>query len=327
MSRLVPASHRLCLAPMMDCTDRHCRYFVRQISRHIRLYTEMVTVQAILRGRRDRLLAFDAAEHPVALQLGGDDPAALAMCARIGEELGYDEINLNVGCPSPRVRHGAFGACLMLRPEAVADAVAAMRARVRVPVTVKHRIGVDDRDAFDDMARFVEVVAAAGCDAFIVHARKAWLDGLSPRQNREIPPLRHADVHRLKRDRPDLVIVTNGGIVALDAAEDHLRHVDGVMIGRAAYDQPYLLAEADRRILGDGSAEAPSRSEVVARMLPYIAREVAAGEPLARITLHMRGLFHGAPRAGLWRRHLSEHARQPGAGVGVVADALVLVDR
>ncbi len=324
MTRLPPASHRLCLAPMMDCTDRHCRYFVRQISRRIRLYTEMITTQAILRGRRDRLLAYDPAEHPVALQLGGDDPAALAECARIAEDLGYDEVNLNVGCPSPRVQHGAFGACLMLRPEVVADGVAAMRARVAVPVTVKHRIGVDDRDAYADLARFVEVVAAAGCDAFIVHARKAWLSGLSPRQNREIPPLRHADVRRLKRDRPDLVIVTNGGIADLDAAVDHLDHVDGVMIGRAAYDRPYLLAGADRRILGDATASPPSRAEIVARMLPYIAREVAGGVALGRIALPMQGLFHGEPRAGLWRRHLARHAHLPGAGAGVVEEALAL---
>ncbi len=261
---------RLSVAPMMDWTDRHERFFLRLISRRALLYTEMITTGAILHGARDRLLAFHAAEHPVALQLGGSDPKALAECARIGADLGYDEINLNVGCPSDRVQTGRFGACLMLEPELVRDGVAAMRAAVSIPVTVKHRIGVDARDSYDDLCRFVAVVAESGCTVFTVHARKAWLSGLSPKQNREIPPLSYETVYRLKRDFPQFTIVLNGGVRSLDEAAEELRQVDGVMIGRAAYETPYMLAEADRRIFGDADAPILSRREIVAAFMPYV---------------------------------------------------------
>ncbi|MCP3960351.1 MAG: tRNA dihydrouridine(20/20a) synthase DusA [bacterium] len=314
----------LSVAPMMDRTDRHYRYFLRRITRRTLLYTEMVTTGAILKGDRDRYLGFDDDEKPLALQLGGDDPAQLAECARIAEDFGYDEVNLNVGCPSDRVQQGRFGACLMAKPQRVADAVAAMRAAVRIPVTVKHRIGVDDLDHYDHMRHFVETVAEARCDRFSVHARKAWLSGLSPRENREIPPLRYEDVHRLKRELPDLTIEVNGGITTLEQAEDHLRHVDGVMIGRAAYDRPYLFAEADRRFFGDDSRP-PSRRQVVEAMLPYMERWHRQGAPVSRVTRHMLQLFAGQPGARAWRRYLSENAPRPGSGPEVVRAALARV--
>ncbi|NJN49373.1 MAG: tRNA dihydrouridine(20/20a) synthase DusA, partial [Alkalinema sp. RL_2_19] len=254
---------------MMDRTDRHCRYFLRQISARTLLYTEMVTSQAILHGDLEKLLGFTPEESLIALQVGGDDPARLAKCATIAAEFGYDEINLNVGCPSQRVQSGNFGACLMMEPERVADCVAAMRSASNLPVTVKHRIGVDDHDHYEHLRQFVEIVAAAGCQRFTVHARKAWLKGLSPKENRDVPPLRYADVYRLKQEFPDLVIEINGGILTLDATLEHLAQVDAVMIGRAAYDNPYLLAEADRRIFREAVA-VRSRHEIVEAMYPYI---------------------------------------------------------
>ncbi len=314
-------SSPLAVAPMMDWTDRHERSFLRAISRHVRLYTEMVTTGAILHGPRDRLLAFDPAEHPVALQLGGSDPAALAECARIGADVGYDEINLNCGCPSDRVQSGRFGACLMAEPALVAESVAAMRATVDVPVTVKHRIAIDDMPEWETLVGFVDTVAAAGCERFAVHARKAWLEGLSPRENREVPPLHHDLVHRLKAERPDLHITINGGIETLDQAAAHLAHVDGVMLGRAAYQNPYMLADADRRFF-DPDAPVKTRHDIVEAYLPYIEREIAAGAPLIAMTRHILGLFNGVRGARAWRRYLSENA--PGFG-GTPADAAALV--
>ncbi len=317
-------SHRLCVAPMMEWTDRHCRVFHRLLAPHARLYTEMVHAQAVLRGDREHLLGFDASEHPVALQLGGADPSALAKAARIGEAFGYDEVNLNVGCPSDRVQAGRFGACLMREPALVADCVAAMRAAVKVPVTVKCRIGVDDQDEQSALSGFVATVAAGGCDTFIVHARKAWLEGLSPKENREIPPLRYPEVYRLKAELPHLEIVLNGGVLSLDAASEHLTRVDAVMIGRAAYQNPYVLAEVDRRFSGD-PAPPPPRGESVDRLRPYVERELAAGTRLAAMTRHILGLFQGCPGARAWRRHLAENAHRPGAGPEVIRTAAALV--
>jgi len=316
----------LCVAPMMDWTDRHCRYFHRRISRHTLLYTEMVTTAAIIHGKRDRLLGFDPSEHPVALQLGGSDPAELAQAARVGEEWGYDEINLNVGCPSDRVQSGRFGACLMAEPELVAKLVSAMREAVRIPVTVKSRIAIDEMEEWPTLERFVRLVSGAGCTRFIVHARKAWLQGLSPRENREIPPLRYELVYRLKSEFPQLDISINGGIKTLDAAAEHLRHVDGVMVGRAAYETPYVLADADRRFFG--ASEPPlDRHAVVEAMLPYIEAQRSRGAPLNAITRHMLGLFQGLPGARAWRRHLSENVHSPDAGPEVVLAAMAHVPR
>ena len=317
-------SHRFCVAPMMDWTDRHDRFFLRQISRHARLYTEMITTQAILRGDRARLLDFDAAEHPLALQVGGADPASLSASARIAEDWGYDEININVGCPSDRVQSGRFGACLMREPDLVAECVAAMRASVSIPVTVKCRIGVDNQVPEEIMPRFVDKVAAAGCGTFIVHARKAWLSGLSPAQNRDVPPLDYPLVHALKAARPDLKIVINGGINDMDAAVPHLADLDGVMLGRAAYQTPWVLAEVDRRIFGDAAAP-PDRWDVAEAMVDYAARRGAEGVPLKSITRHMMGLFHGLPGARPWRRVLGEETRQPDASPELIRRAASLV--
>ena len=317
---------RLSVAPMMEWTDRHCRVFLRAITRRTLLYTEMVHSGAIVHGDATRHLAFDAVEQPVALQLGGSDPADLAKAAAIGEEMGYREINLNVGCPSPRVSAGRFGACLMAEPALVADCVAAMAEAVTVPVTVKCRIGVDDRDGYDDLARFVGTVAKAGCHTFTIHARKAWLSGLSPKENRNIPELRYDRVHRAKADFPELAIVLNGGVRSLDEAAAHLEHVDGVMIGRAAYQTPWILRDADARIFRGAHGPA-DRHAVVERMLPYIEARCSEGVPLARIARHMIGLFNGVPGARAWRRHLSENMRAGAAGPDVVRSAAALVPR
>lgn len=307
----------------MDWTDRHCRVLHRQLSSRALLYTEMLTTGAILRGDRARLLAFDPAEHPVALQLGGSDPAELVEAARIGEAEGYDEINLNVGCPSDRVQSGRFGACLMREPELVAECMAAMGAAVRVPATVKCRIGVDDQDPEESLFRLVDLCAAAGVRHFVVHARKALLKGLSPKENRDVPPLDYPLVYRLKRERPELTLVINGGIGSLDEAEAHLDHVDGVMLGRAAYHTPGLLGEADARLFGeDGTVDA---LEALRRYRPYVARELEKGTHLAAMTRHMLGLFHGAPGARTWRRILTVEGVKPGAGLEVVDAALAAV--
>ena len=313
-------SHKLCVAPMMDWTDRHCRRLHRTLTRRARLYTEMLTAEAVIHGDRARLMAFDPAEHPVALQLGGSDPARLALAARIGEDVGYDEINLNVGCPSDRVQSGRFGACLMAEPELVAECMAAISAAVRVPATVKCRIGVDDQDPEGALRRLVDLCASAGVGVFVVHARKAWLKGLSPKENREVPPLDYPLVWRLKRERPDLTIVINGGLASLDEAAAHLAHVDGVMLGRAAYHEPWRLGEADRRFFGDGQEVTPEAA--VALYLPYVRRELEGGAHLAAMTRHMLGLFHGRPGARAWRRILTVEGAKAGAGVAVIASAL-----
>jgi tRNA-dihydrouridine synthase A len=309
---------------MMEWTDRHCRFFLRRLSRRCVLYTEMVTTGAVLHGDRGRLLHYHPEEHPLAIQLGGAEPAALAECARIAESLGFDEININVGCPSDRVQSGRFGACLMADPALVARCVTAMRAAVAVPVTVKSRIGIDDQEEWPALKGFVDTVADAGCRRFIVHARKAWLTGLSPKENRDVPPLRYDLVYRLKAERPDLEIVLNGGVTGLDAADRHLAAVDGVMLGRAAYQNPYLLAAVDRRYFG--AAQAPATRHAAAEaMAGYIEAELAAGTPLAAITRHMLGLFQGVPGARAWRRQLSERAHRPGAGVAVLREALACI--
>ena len=306
----------------MAWTDRHCRYLLRLITRHSLLYTEMMTTSAILHGNHDRFLKFDCCEHPVALQLGGSNPEELAECARIGANYGYDEINLNVGCPSNRVQSGRFGACLMAEPELVAECVAAMQDRVAVPVTVKTRIGIDNRDSYEELARFIQCVREqGGCEVFIIHARKAYLEGLSPKENRTVPPLNYEYAYRIKRQFPDLVIIVNGGIQDLEATEPHLKVADGVMLGRAAYHNPYLLAQVDARIFNDPHPVS-TREEIVNRMLPYIERELNEGVLLKHITRHMLGLFQGMPGARYWRRHLSEVAPRAGAGPEVVAAAL-----
>lgn len=293
---------------MLDWTDRFYRQFARQITRHTWLYTEMVTTGALLHGNRDRFLRFDPCEQPIALQLGGSDPAALAQCAKIAEQWGYDEVNLNVGCPSERVQEGSFGACLMAEPQLVADCVKAMRDVVSIPVTVKHRIGIDKVEEYDYLRNFVDVVAAAGCSTFIVHARNAILKGLSPKQNREIPPLKYDYVYRLKQQRPELEIIINGGITTLEQTDEHLRHVDGVMIGREAYHNPYLLVEADARYYGDHHAQ-PSRAEIIEALMPFVEQEVKDGVPLKIITRHILGLFQGMRGARYWRRQLSDHVQ------------------
>jgi tRNA-dihydrouridine synthase A len=309
---------------MMDWSDRHCRFFHRQMTRHALLYTEMVTAQAIRHGDRERLIGFDPREQPVALQIGGSDPKLLAEAAKWGEDFGYREINLNVGCPSDRVQEGRFGACLMAEPGLVAEAVAAMRHAVSIPVTVKCRIGIDDQDEDEDLDRFIATVAETGCSTFIIHARKAWLEGLSPKENREIPPLNYERIYRIKASHPELTIIINGGIASLDEAEAHLAHVDGVMLGRAAYHTPWILAEVDHRLFGEAPA-ALTRADIVARMKPYITNELAKAPGLARITRHMLGLFHGEPGGRFWRRVLSENAHRRGAGVEIVDMALAAV--
>jgi len=306
---------------MMDWTDRHCRYFLRLISRHAYLYTEMVTTGAILHGDRDHLLAFDPSEQPLGLQLGGSDPHDLAQCARIGEDYGYDEINLNVGCPSDRVRTGRFGACLMAEPQLVADCVAAMSSAVKLPVSIKTRIGIDEHDSYEFLYSLVNAVAAAGCSTVIIHARKAWLQGLSPKENREVPPLNYEAAYRVKRDFPRLEIIVNGGITDLEQAQTHLQHVDGVMLGRIAYHHPYLLAAVDQRLYND-SHPAHSREQVIEALIPYTQKMLASGGRLHHITRHILGLFQGVPGARAWRRYLSENSHAVDAGAEVLKEAL-----
>jgi tRNA-dihydrouridine synthase A len=313
-----PPDHRLCTAPMMDWSDRHCRYFFRRLSPGAAVYTEMVTTGALIHGAVDRHLHFDAAEHPVALQLGGSDPAELAHCARLGERYGYDEINLNCGCPSERVQHGAFGACLMAEPRLVADCVRAMRTAVSIPVTVKHRLGIDSMEDYGFVHGFVETVASAGCTTFVVHARNAVLKGLSPRDNREVPPLKYDYAYRLKRDFPGLRIIINGGVNTLDAMQAHLSQVDGVMLGRAAYHDPYLLARAGARLYGEPLRP---RSAIVDDMFAYAQVEVLRGTPMRAIVRHMLGLYHGQPNARIWRRMLSDARLLAANRPGLLLDA------
>ncbi len=320
MTTKLPA-RRVSVAPMMGCTDRHDRFLLRLITRRALLYTEMIPVQAIVRGDRDRLLAFDAAEHPLALQIGGSEPEAMAQGSAIAQARGYDEVNINVGCPSDRVRAGRFGACLMAEPERVAACVAAMRSQVSIPVTVKTRLGIDDRDSLRELFRFVETVADAGCDTFIIHARKAWLDGLSPRQNRTVPPLRHDWVYALKRRYPALTVVVNGGV---RTRADICRHLgegmDGVMIGREAYANPYCLARIDQDFFGVEHGPR-SRREILQGYLDYCQRQLSDGCRLHALARHVVGLFHGEPNSRRWRRYLSEHAHRQGAGVDVIRAA------
>jgi tRNA-dihydrouridine synthase A len=310
---------------MMDWTDRHCRVFHRLMSRRARLYTEMLTTGAIIHGDRRRLLGFDPSEHPVALQLGGSEPADLATAAKIGEDFGYDEINHNVGCPSDRVKDGRFGACLMAEPALVADGVAAMKRAVNIPVTVKCRIGIDDQDpevALDVLARGV---IAAGADALIVHARKAWLNGLSPKENRDVPPLDYDRVYRLKAALPDVPVIINGGIGSVVEAERHLDHVDGVMLGRAAYQEPWRLLDVDPKLFGEAAPYATMK-DVFEAMSPYIEAQLAQGAKLHSMTRHFVGAFHGVPGARAFRRHLAENGARPGAGIGVLRDAISRVE-
>jgi len=313
-----------CVAPMMDWTDRHDRFFLRLITRHARLYTEMVTADAIRHGDRNRLLDFNVEEHPLALQLGGSDPNALCEAAKIGEDWGYDEINLNVGCPSDRVQSGQFGACLMQTPDLVAECMAAMGHVVDVPVTVKCRIGVDEQDPHEALFTLVEKCADAGVSQFIVHARKAWLDGLSAKQNREIPPLDYQLVYELKKTHPQLTIVINGGIENLPDAQSHLDHVDGVMLGRAAYKNPYLMATVDQQFFADARAK-PSRHEIVEQLIPYAEKLVASGVPLHALTRHLMGLYQGQIGGRQWRRYLSENAPGNDSSASVLAAALDVV--
>lgn len=311
---------------MMDWTDRHDRFFLRLITSRALLYTEMVTTGAVIHGDREHLLGFDAAEHPIAVQLGGSEPVALAEAARIAEDFGYNEVNLNVGCPSDRVQSGRFGACLMREPELVAECVAAMRKAVSVPVTVKCRIGVDEQDPEIALPAMANAVWNEGCKTLIVHARKAWLEGLSPKENRDVPPLEYDRAYALKAAMPDMEIIVNGGVLTLDQATEHLVHADGVMIGRAAYQTPYVLADVDRRFYG-GTHPVPSRHEVLERFLPYVERELARGTHLHAMSRHILGLFQGLPGARAFRRHISENAPRKDAGAEVIRDAMALVPR
>jgi tRNA-dihydrouridine synthase A len=310
---------------MMDWTDRHCRFFHRQMSRHVLLFTEMITEMAVRKGDRLKLLGFDPTEQPVALQLGGSNPAGLAEASRIGEDFGYVEINLNVGCPSDKVQEGRFGACLMAEPGLVADCVAAMRNAVSIPVTVKCRIGVDDQDEFADLQRFVSLVSEAGCKSFTVHARKAWLKGLSPKENREVPPLNYARVHQLKASFPALHIMLNGGLTQLQDDIVHLNDLDGLMYGREAYHNPWIIQQFDP-LIADADAPVASRAEVVKAMLPYVAELAKVGLPLHRVTRHMLGLYHGQPGGRIWRQILSTEGCKAGAGPAVLQKALAAVE-
>jgi len=319
-------SCRLSVAPMLDWTDRHCRYFHRLLSQQTLLYTEMVTTGAILHGKGD-FLAYSEEEHPLALQLGGSNPADLAACAKLAAERGYDEVNLNVGCPSDRVQNGRFGACLMAEPELVADCVSAMKEVTDIPVTVKTRIGIDDQDSYEFLTAFISTVSEkGGCEQFTIHARKAWLSGLSPKENREIPPLDYDRAYQIKKDFPELVIALNGGITTLEDSIEHLNHLDGVMIGREAYHSPFILAEVDQQIFG---LDTPikKRSQVVEEMYPYIERELSNGASLGHISRHMLGLFQSMPGARQWRRYISENAHKKGAGIEVMQTALAKIPK
>lgn len=318
---LSPEAHRFCIAPMIDWSDRHCRFIWRLISKNARLYTEMVTTGALIHGDRDRFLTFSPEEHPLALQLGGSDPQALALCARMAEDWGYDEINLNCGCPSDRVQEGKMGAVLMAEPGLVAECVAAMTSACSLPVTVKHRIGIDHHDSYEFMTDFVDTVASSGCSTFIVHARKAWLKGLSPKQNREIPPLRYDDITRLKKDRPQLNVVINGGITTIAQAKTLLESLDGVMIGREAYNNPWFLSTVDEALFG-GSRNQQQRVDILMQYIEYCRSEMAKGNRLHHMSRHILGLFAGQKGARLFRRHITENANKSGADVNVLIDAL-----
>ncbi len=313
--------HRLCVAPMMTHTDRHFRYFLRLISRHVLLYTEMITTGAIIYGKQYHRLEFDNTEHPLALQLGGSNSHDLIECAKIAEQMGYDEINLNIGCPSDRVQNGQFGACLMSQPTLVAECINSMQNSVSIPVTVKTRTGIDNMDDYEFLQNFVETVSSAGCATFIIHARKAWLNGLSPRQNREIPPLTYDKVYKIKNDYPALKIIINGGITSLTEANTHLSHVDGVMIGRAICNNPYLLATADS-LLFDDKSNPLKRDDVINQYMGYIQSQLSQGQSLQKMSKHILGLYQGQPGARKWRRYLSENIYKENCGIEVITDAL-----
>ena len=318
-------NRRFCIAPMLDCTDRHDRYFLRLFSPHMLLYSEMITAPAILHGDRDYLLEFDDTEHPVAVQLGGSDPVALSEVAKICGDYGYDEINLNVGCPSDRVQSGAFGACLMAQPELVAECVVAMKSVTSLPITVKHRTGIDDQDSWDELVKFTQLQVDAGVDTLIIHARKAWLKGLSPKQNRDIPPLQYDWVYRLKDMFADTEIIINGGIKTLQQCKQHLQHVDGVMLGREPYANPYMLANLDAELFNDNHAVL-DRQQILQAFYPYIEAQIGKGMPFSKIIRHIIGLYHGQPNGRQWRRYLSENAFHKGAGIEVIQQAAALVN-
>jgi len=317
-------AHQLSVAPMLDWTTRDFRYFMRLITKHSLLYTDMVTTGALIHGDAARFLAHDDIEGPLALQLGGSNPVDMAQCAVMAQDWGYDEVNINVGCPSDRVQSGMFGACLMAEPQLVAESVAAMQAKVNIPVTVKTRLGIDEQDSYEFLSQFVETVSSAGCKTFILHARKAWLSGLSPKENRDVPPLNYQRVYDIKADYPDLHISVNGGIKSLDEVQTHLKRLDGTMLGRVVYHDPYLLASADSLIFGQ-TDQGLSRHEVIEAMLPYISERMAVGRSLKSITRHLLGLFQGQPGAKAWRRYLSEQAHLKGARIDVIEEALKLV--
>ena len=325
MSSAPNSTNKFSIAPMMEWSDRHCRYFWRLLTKHTLLYTEMVTTGALIHGDKDRFLNYNPEEHPLALQVGGSDPAHLAESARMAEQWGYDEINLNCGCPSDRVQSGKIGAILMAEPELVAECISAMINACSIPVTIKHRIGIDDMEDYEDMCRFVEAVAEAGCKTFIIHARKAWLKGLSPKENREIPPLKYELVYRLKEEYPHLNIVINGGIKTIEHTNALLKHVDGVMIGREAYNNPYFLAEVDKLIYADYKSSISSRMEAAEAYADYCERQLKAGMRLHHMTRHILGLFQGQPRARLFRKYLTENACKPDAKIDVLHESLKIL--
>jgi len=318
---LTQINRRFCVAPMLDWSDRHQRTLMRTMSKHSLVYTEMVTTGALIHGDAKRYLKYNQQEHPVALQLGGSDPKAMAICAKMAEDAGYDEVNINVGCPSDRVQNGAFGACLMAEPELVAENVTAMQAAVDIPVTVKNRIAIDDMDEEESLRRFLSIVAESGCKTFIVHARKAWLKGLSPKQNRDVPPLNYPLVYQMKKEFPALEIIINGGIKTLDECEQHLAHVDGVMVGREAYHNPYMMIDVDQRIYHENNEHTPTRKDVLEKYMNYIQLQMAEGINLKSMSRHLLGLFTGEAGAKAWRRHISENAHKEGAGIEIIEKA------
>ena len=318
-------NRKFSVAPMLDWTDRHERYFLRLMSQHALLYTEMVTTGALIYGDRQRHLQFNSEEQPVAIQLGGSEPSELAECAKIAEDEGYNEVNINVGCPSERVQKGSFGACLMAEPNLIADCVDKMQQRVNIPVTVKHRIGIDDRDSYEELTNFISIISQAGCKTFIIHARKAWLKGLSPKQNRDIPPLKYDVVYQIKQDFPDLEIIINGGINSLEQCNEHLQEVDGVMLGREVYHNPYIMAEVDQQIYGTDTPII-TRKQVLQQFIEYVENQLAQDVYLKHMSRHILGLFHGVSGAKAWRRHISENSYKVGAGIEVLKDAAEFVD-
>ncbi len=318
-------NRRFCVAPMLDWTDRHERYFLRLISKHAVLYTEMVTTGALIHGDKERYLQFNKEEHPVALQLGGSNPKAMTICAKMAEDYGYDEVNINVGCPSDRVQNGAFGACLMAEPELVAENVSQMQNAVNIPVTVKNRIAIDEMDEYECLPKFLETVSGSGCKTFIIHARKAWLKGLSPKQNRDVPPLNYELIYQMKRDFPELEIIINGGIKTLDESVQHLGQVDGVMIGREAYHNPFMMNEVDQRLYGE-AVDKRSSLEILDKYTEYMQKKIDEGVYLKHMSRHLLGLFIGQPGAKAWRRHISENAHKEGAGIEVIQQAVSYIN-